>query len=359
MIVGQVLQDKLMELYGKNWRKQSRLNRKDEPTGIYINESKVTQAEQAYKDEPSYENKKNLADAIQKNELLISQNKMYYLYNQYKDPANHPAFESVNMYGVEQYSKTDSKEETKRKQIANKANAKRVMDSVESQMTEEVKTLADWQVNEFFPALYLHYNETYKKIYRTNLPWNQFYAGRIYREGIVEQPLDLLSGQEQYNTSVGSQSTKFRVNNDKAIQEMDGTDALVTYINDMEYFAAYAEPIRDINKLFTNETIYSAIADIHGNITNTLIKDSIQKIANKGVRTDLTAKLINGMNNVFIMSRLALSPVVMIKQMGSFITYANDIGYVNYAKYSAKSLPDVVNTFKEMRDNSVYLKDSN
>ena len=357
MIVGQVLQDKLMELYGKNWRKQSRLNRKDEPTGIYINESKVTQAEQAYKDEPSYENKKNLADAIQKNELLISQNKMYYLYNQYKDPANHPAFESVNMYGVEQYSKTDSKEETKRKQIANKANAKRVMDSVESQMTEEVKTLADWQVNELFPALYLHYNETYKKIYRTNLPWNQFYAGRIYREGIVEQPLDLLSGQEQYNTSVGSQSTKFRVNNDKAIQEMDGTDALVTYINDMEYFAAYAEPIRDINKLFTNETIYSAIADIHGNITNTLIKDSIQKIANKGVRTDLTAKLINGMNNVFIMSRLALSPVVMIKQMGSFITYANDIGYVNYAKYSAKSLPDVVNTFKEMRDNSVYLKD--
>jgi hypothetical protein len=357
MIVGQAIQDKLMELYGSKWRKRARLNRIDTPTGIYINEEAVKKAQEQYAKDPSSINKKLLTDALLKNELKVSQNKLYYLYNQYKDPANHPAFESVNMYGLEAYSKTDSKEEFLRKQSINRANAKRVMDSVESQMTKETKTFADWQVNELFPALYLHYNSVYKEIYRTNLPWNQFYAGRIYREGVVEQPLDLLSGQEQYNTSVGSPSTKFRVNNDIAIKEMDGTDALVTYVNDMEYFAAFAKPMRDINKLFTNKLISSAISDIHGDVTLYLIKDSIQKIANKGVRTDLTAGFINGMNNVFILSRLALSPVVMIKQMSSFITYSNDIGYANWIYYAAKSLPDVITTFKEIRNNSVYLKD--
>ena len=119
---------------------------------------------------------------------------MYY-YNLYKDPANKGAFEAT--FG-EDY--------------------KRIMDEMISNMDEKVKEFADWQVNEFYPALYEHYNKTYKALYRTNMPWNRFYAGMIYRndpEGnaIEQEPLDMLSDKSIMNTSVGASSTKFRTQN--------------------------------------------------------------------------------------------------------------------------------------------------
>ena len=78
---------------------------------------------------------------------------------------------------------------------------------------------------------------------------------------------------------------------------MDITDMLASYVNDMEYFAAYAENIRDINKLFTNQYIKSAITDIHGKEIMNMITDSIQKIANRGVRGGAMDKFVNAMNS--------------------------------------------------------------
>ena len=308
MIVEAMIKTKLQDIYGKRWGKKSRKNRKNIKTGILDRFG---------------------------NEIVMSPNEMAYMYNQYKDPANHPSFETT--YGKNDYA--------------------RIMKEMESKLDSKLKEFADWQVNEFFPELYEHYNDVYKKIYRANMPWNQFYAGRIYKEGVDVEPLDLLSGNGVYNTSVGAASTKARTKNNKAIIPMDITDALASYVNDMEYFAAYAETIRDINKLFTNEYIKSAITDIHGDSIMSLINESIQKIANKGGRSTGMDKFINGMNSVFITSRLALSPVIMIKQLTSLFTYANDIGYRNWVKYAAKNKMEQAKVWKEVRDNSVYLKD--
>ena len=54
---------------------------------------------------------------------------------------------------------------------------------------------------------------------------------------------------------------------------------------------------------------------------------------------------------------LALSPVITLKQLTSLFTYANDIGIRNWVLYSMKNLPQVVKTWKEIRDNSVYMQD--
>ena len=40
---------------------------------------------------------------------------------------------------------------------------------------------------------------------------------------------------------------------------MDGNDALMTYITDMEWFAAYAENVRNISKLLGNKNIKKTI----------------------------------------------------------------------------------------------------
>ena len=330
--IEKLLQDKMKEVFGKRWKKIMAENRQEKQTGIYLDPEVVNQAQVKYDNDPTKENLKNLNKVKAEQELILSQEQMYYYYNQYKDPANEGTFEV--MYGKDY---------------------KRVMEEMTNKLTPETKAFADFQVDVLFPALYEHYNKTYQKIYRTNMPYNEFYAGKMYRD-VEMKPLDLLGGDIS-GTSVGAASTLARVQNTNPIQKMNGTDVLLTYINDMEYFSAYAVPVRDINKLFSNTTISNSIKDIHGKTTNTLIQDAIKKIANKGVRTDMTNFAISHMNDVFILSRLGINPVVMLKQLTSFITYANDIGFINYAKYGMKNITQVKQTWKEIRDNSVYMQD--
>ena len=270
----------------------------------------------------------------------LSQNEMAYMYNQFKDPSLHPTFE--RMLGE---------------------NYEQVMKELESNLDPELKQWADWMVDEYFPSVYDHYNETYKKIYRTDMPFNQNYAGRIFREGLDKnKPLDLLGNSPISQTSVAPASTMVR--DEKAtsnILPMDINNALLSYVQEMEYFAAYAEPIRDINKMFNNDNTSKFITKVYGKNVQKLIKDQIEKISGKGIKSAKQAAVINFLNNSFIYAKIALSPVVFIKQLTSIFTYANDIGYVNWALYGGsaalKTPIGMGKTWREITENSVYLQD--
>tara|TARA_R110002153_G_scaffold116841_1_gene260672 strand:+ start:461 stop:8248 length:7788 start_codon:yes stop_codon:yes gene_type:complete len=324
LLYTKVLTDKFIEIYGKNWKSMVRANKIPSTT-------------------------------IESIDMIYSQDQLYYFYNQFKDPANHPAFEK--MWGSEKINKKDSAEEKKRKNSINIAEAKIVAAEIESKLDPKVKQFADWQVDEYFPSLYEHYNEVYKKIYRTDMPWNEFYAGRIYRKDITPEALDLLGENSINQTSVGGSSTKARIDNTKEIMAISGTDALMTYLNDMEFFAAYAESVRDINKIFTNPNIKAAIEANHGKGLYNLIQDRIKQVANQGSKNANQTKFINIMNNVFVTTRVALSPVIFLKQMTSAISYAADIGYANYIKYAVKNKVEMLKVFREIKDNSVYMQD--
>ena len=114
MYVETVLKKKFMELYGRDYAKTLRSH---------------TQA--------SYTLTRGDGTTT-----MLSQNQMYYWYNQYKDPANQGSFE--NMFG---------------------SNYKEIMSDLEANLEPKVKEFADWQVNEFFPELYDNYNEVYKRLY--------------------------------------------------------------------------------------------------------------------------------------------------------------------------------------------------
>ena len=335
MQIESVIQNYLAENYGKDWAKISRNNRKPVDYNIELHDGIMLQG--------------------------LSQDEIAYLYNMYKDPANRASFANPEMWGVEVINKDDSAKEKKRKQEINQANAARVMKELESELDDKVKDFADWQVDVLYPSLYEEYNNTYKKLYRTDLPWNKFYAGTIYRDGFSEadtEVMNLLGRGNTYKTAVGANATKVRQGSNLPIKPMNMTDVLNTYINDMEYFAAYGETIRDMDKFFSNKYIKSAIIDIHGSEVYTFIDDMIKKIASRGMQSSgLKAWAINAMNNAFIVSRLALSPVIAIKQLTSTFTYANDIGFINWLEYSAKNKTQQLKVWKEISENSVYIQD--
>ena len=80
-----------------------------------------------------------------------------------------------------------------------------------------------------------------------------------------------------YKTAVGANATKVRQGSSLPIKPMNMVDVLNTYVNDMEYFAAYGETIRDMDKFFSNKYVKSAIIDIHGQEVYTFVDDMIKK----------------------------------------------------------------------------------
>ena len=340
------ISNKMQEIYGKKWRKVARKNSDPIGTGVYRDVDAVAEAQKVYDENPTKQNQKKLDKVLLDQEIIMSPNQIYYQYNQFIDPANKKSYLSEFNFDF-------------------KNDPDRIMKELYDTLSQENKDWAQWQREEFFPELYDHYNEVYKKIYRTDMPWNEFYAGRIYRTdadgmgmGDVEV-LNLQGNGSQFNTSVGAASTKARVDNTNPIAQMDGNDALMTYITDMEWFAAYGENVRNISKLLGNKNIKKTIEVNHGKDMNYLIETVIDKIASRGINTAKGNKMVNVFNNIFITSRLGLNPTVMLKQLTSMPTYADSIGPLNYAKYAFKNKREMLKVYQEIRDNSVYMQDRN
>jgi hypothetical protein len=302
--IKEVLETKLREIYGRGWEKEIQESRKS------IEETEAILGYQLSRDE------------------------IIYLYNQYRDPSNHSNFEA--QYGGKYAEK---------------------MEKLFEFLTEEDKAFAEYQVNELFPSLYEYYNPIYKRIYDAEMPWSMVYAGPLRYDGGTETPFDLLQGTTSFQKSMAPGSAIKRVNNKRKISEESNINNMFSYIQEMEYWAAYAENLRDINKLFQNDDIRNAITSIHGEKLMRLINESISTISKRGGQVSEFDRFINGTNSLFSITRLALSPVIYLKQLTSAIAYANDIGYRNWAKYSVKNIIEFRKLSKEIMENSVYLKD--
>ena len=171
----------------------------------------------------------------------------------------------------------------------------------------------------------------------------------------------MLKGTGQFNTTIGPNYTKQRVNSIKKIIPQSITQNMVKYTYDMEYFDAYAENLQRISRLFTNKNVETIIKSLHGEKFYNLIDAMINKIATKGI-TEMSnkgARFFNFFNDVFSISRLALSPAIAIKQLTSIPTFMiePEVGVANWFKYAAKNTKQQASIWKEVSENSVYLQD--
>ena len=329
-----LLNVKAEEVYGKNYRKEMLKNGYQTET-YYINPSKAKALEAQIAAEP--ENKK-LIKQLEDLKMPISQNEMYYLYNQFKDEANHPGFETK--FGA-QYGA--------------------IMEEMTSKLDPRVKKWADWQVNEFYPSVYDRYNAVYRQIYRTNMPWNDKYAGRIIRERENMDTADSFLTSTVYQTAVGSNSTKVRIRNSNAIKTRNGDSALNSYINEMEFFRSYAENMRDIIKMVRTPEVRTAIETVSGKDVYNILSTMLERVMTRQMSQENEASLIGFMSSGFVTAKLGLNPTIYLKQATSALAFAGYIGYGNWFKYAALAGLESVKNWRsqwgELYANSPVLQD--
>ena len=329
------LMDILRKAYGKKFKTGVKQDSLVRDTGIAINLKKYEDAKKAYDKDPSAENKAKLDITT----LRLSPMEMAYLVYQYKDPANRPGFETK--YGSEY---------------------ERVMYEMEQSLEEnhpQVIVIAEWLRNEVYPMLYQRYNDVYKAIYRVDMPWNQYYIGPIRRMGQQPQDIDLLAdGGGSFQTTASPASSKVRIQNKKAIETQNLIENYMAYAEKMNWFAAYAETLNRVNKLFTNPDIANILRIKYPEGVYESLMGIIQKVSNKGLKNvDGLDAIFNKATSWFVVGRLGVNPTIFLKQLVSFPTYINEIGMANWSKYAALSVGEINKTAKEIMDNSIYLQD--
>jgi len=390
-----IVQVKLEEIYGSKYRKEVKKNGITEDYGIVrskIGEKRLRQEIEKVKKDKTLSTTlqedliAKLEQQILDNSILISQNQMYYYYNQFKDPnlrykngnikeGNSKTLENTFSSLIINLPKYDSKGnivvsntgDILYENVKLKNEADQTLKSIENALTENVKKWADWQTEVYFPMQYDHYNQTYQKLYRTSMPSNPYYGGRLYRENPEDtEGLSILDeGGNNVYFNVQANSTLARRQSSEAVIGVDGDNSLLNYTRDMEYFAAYGEVVRDVNKFFVDPLVKTAIRELHGQDVNMFIEDSIKKIANKGSQLGVKqVKWLNAINTTFLLSRLGANFTLVAKQLTSIPTFGNDIGYGNWIKYGSKAVigafsrkKGVSGVYREMMDNSVVLQD--
>ena len=325
----------LREIYGKNYEKAVKEESLTRDTDIAKDLEAYEKAKKEYEANKTEENKAKLDITT----FRFSPMEMAYLVYQYKDPANKAGFETK--FG-EQYE--------------------RIMYQMEQLMEEKhSKTMAlgEWMRSEAYPSLYNRYNTTYKKVYRVDMPWNQYYIGPIRRENQEVQDIDLLAtGANSWQNTAAPGSTKVRIQNKKALATENLLESFVSYQEKMNWFAAYAPTVNRVNKLIKNPRLKKIIQINFPEGTYGAVNTIIEKIASKGInnlnRGDI---FFNKATSLFVVGRLGVNPTIFLKQLVSFPTYMNEIGFTNWAANAALGAPQMLSLAKEISENSVYIQD--
>jgi len=307
--IKELIEDKHKEIWGKNWkRKMSAFQKPIKESGVFL---------------------------LDGTELSLSQDQAYYLYNQYKNKANHSSFESAGL-------------------------TNQSMQQLEAFLTPETKAFADWLVDDFYPSRQKIYNDAYLDIYRTDMPFIENYGGRIFYNSDYIKPTehDLLSGSGNFNTTVSAQSTKERTINSLPISlTTGGNTSLLGYINDMEHFAAFARPIKDVNKLLSNPNSKSAIKRNNLGDVNKYLNHFLELTSKRGISGVSGAEIINSINSVFTTTALGMNPTLLPKQASSALAWTVEIRPDLYAKQSAKAMANLIPLWKEISTNSGFIDD--
>ena len=328
------IENKLEEIYGKGWIGKMENDSLLRDTGIATDLEKYNKAKAEYERNKTPENKIKM-ESLQ---LHLSPYQMAYHLNQYRDPANHASYEAK--YGKDY---------------------KRVMKEMREYMeanNSEALVLADYMVEEAYPRLYDRYNQTYRAVYGMDLPWSKDYGGQIFREGVEPGEINLLAdGGGAFAGMAAPSSSKVRSKNKIPIRDMDLMRSFIAYQEQMNWFAAYAPSLNRINKLFRNPNISEAIESQYPDGFYNMILNQIDTLASKGISNTRSEQWLNIATTYFVVGRLGVNPTIFLKQLVSFPTYANDIGYRNWSKNATLSIGDIRRLTKEVMNNSVYLQD--
>ena len=216
--------------------------------------------------------------------------------------------------------------------IRGNAYSQEMLDALNTFLTQEDKAFADAQL-EFYRDYWKSVNKIYRIRYGVDLPFNEFYSP-IRRQGynLANTSSEFLQ-EVGIRRSVASGSLKSRIPNFREISLQHDVEVLQRHILEMEHFKNWVFKIQDLNTIFGNGEIRQAIKKKYGSPILKSIDFHIQNFTANGIeKAKGFEAAIELLRINFTRSALAIKPAITIKQMASFLAYADEIPTVDFIR---------------------------
>lgn len=228
----------------------------------------------------------------------------------------------------------------------------------------KLQEYVDWMIDEFYPKMYKKINKTYRDIYGINMPFNSKYTP-LRRVGVDQPGIDVINMNSFNNSAyVTNGSLKERKRNTKEIDIHIGAETMLyDYINKMERFKSFGQPMRDISRIMFDGEVQKAITQENGKQMNDLISTFLSNIANNSIDNGNKYVAVDKLRTGFTVAALGVNPVVMLKQLSSFAAYMADVNSAKYIKEFTQMIAEGGVGAKAFREDlkrlteSEYIKD--
>jgi len=225
-------------------------------------------------------------------------------------------------------------------------------------LTEADKDYIQRQLN-FYREYYDGMNEVYREMYGVNLPKNEWYSP-ISREGVAkpEESFGDFMQEVAFRASAATAGAlKSRVGSIKTLEKRSDIAVLQRHIVEMEHFKAWARKVRDLNAVWKDPNVRAAIEIHHGKDMIAMVDSFISDMAFGG---NQTAQRLRGWDRFrvnYTKAALGIRPSILIKQLTSFVAYADAMPVTEFAKYHARFWRNPVKNAREILENSELMKE--
>jgi hypothetical protein len=206
---------------------------------------------------------------------------------------------------------------------------------IEEFMGEDLKKIALWQLQEFYPQYHDRVNKTYRKLQGVDLPFNEFYSP-ISREIGAKAKDDPMLKESSFFASVGSGSLKSRVNNTRPLRYTSIHQTLFNHINTMEHYIAWGDTIREMRSVLQSEEFSKGLEQYHGRNARHTLARFIDDMATGDIQSILKVDFLDRIRTRFVKGTLGLNATVFLKQLTSFPAFAMDIPVASWTAGEAQ-----------------------
>jgi len=230
----------------------------------------------------------------------LSYNEAYKKWMELKDPTLHPTFEKMGW----------DINKTKRQ--------------IEDQLPKDMIEWAEWQLYEFYPMYYHRVNETFRKRFNVNMPFNPMYSPISRRIGARADEGDdtLNKSKSPMGSMTSAGSLKARITNvNKDLAWIDGDRTLMKHIVEMEHFIHYTQLMRELRSVFMSPSVSLAIEAHHGKEIRRILNKFMDDIARGGVDRAMHLNWMDKWRINVTRATIGLNEVVFIKQLASIPAY--------------------------------------
>lgn len=232
-----------------------------------------------------------------------------------------------------------------------------IENAIDNAMTPKDKKFALSQL-QYYRDIYKKINEIYRRMYGTDLPFNEFYTP-IRREGYdvgSSQNFGEFLQEMQMRMSSAPSSLKDRVGSILPLQKMSDVMTIQRHAAEMNHFITWAEKVQELRAFFDNKEVRTVIESLYGKNKMPFIQNFLDDFTRKGVDVSNRVEWIDKLRGRIYRGTLAGRLIISVKQVTSSPTFVDNMPVKEFIQYGAEFWLNPIENTRMLYKDSETLK---